>query len=200
MALVESDLDPDPFVQFTRWYEEARAAGMPDADAMTLATATPEGRPSARMVVLRGFDERGFVFFTNYESRKARELDENGHAALVFHWRELDRQVRAEGPVRRLDRDASARYFAQRPPGHRLSAWASPQGEVVASRDQLDRMFAEVEARFAGGDVPLPPFWGGYLLRPDVFEYWQARPDRLHDRLRYRPYTAGAWLLERLAP
>jgi pyridoxamine 5'-phosphate oxidase len=191
--------DPDPVARFARWWSEARAA-VPgdDADAMVVATASADGEPAARFVILRGFDERGFVFFSNYGSAKAADLDANPRAAVLLYWSSLHRQVRAWGPVSKLAAEESARYFASRPPGHRLAAWASPQSSVVASREVLERGFAEAAARF-GDDPPLPPFWGGYLVEPGAFEFWEGREHRLHDRVRYRR-AGGAWVIERLAP
>jgi pyridoxamine 5'-phosphate oxidase len=198
-GLSEDDVDPDPVVQFGRWFDDARAADLVEPSAMTLATATADGVPSARMVLLRGVDERGFVFYTNYESRKAAELAANPRAALVFWWGALQRQVRVEGPVQPTSQEESAAYFRTRPPGSRLSAWASPQSRVIPGREVLDQRVAELAARHPDGDVPLPPFWGGYRLVPEVVELWQQRPNRLHDRLRYTR-TPGGWRLERLAP
>ncbi len=200
-ALSEASVDPDPIVQFRRWFDEAEAAGLPEPNAMTLATATADGRPSARVVLLKGVDARGFAFYTNYASRKGRELAANPRAALVFHWAELERQVRVEGRVERLSEQESAAYFRSRPLGARLGAWVSPQSEVIAGREVLETRLAELAARFADGDVPLPPWWGGFRLVPELVELWQGRPDRLHDRLRYRRGgSGGGWRLERLAP
>ncbi|HEV7527089.1 MAG TPA: pyridoxamine 5'-phosphate oxidase [Acidimicrobiia bacterium] len=192
-------VDPDPIAQFRRWYDAARAAGVRQPDAMTLATASPGGAVSARTVLLRGIDERGFVFFTNFESAKGSELAANPSAALVFHWREQERQVRVVGVVSRVDDDEAAQYWQSRPRGHRISAWASPQSRVV-DRAELLANVAEVEARFAGEDPPLPAFWGGYRVGVDQFECWQGRADRLHDRVRYRRDGNGGWARERLAP
>ena len=197
--LLESDFDPDPLVQFGRWFEEARAADIRAPHAVALATATRDGRPSVRIVLAQSFDERGFVFYTGTESRKGRELGENRNAALLFHWDVLGRQVRIEGIADPVPREEAAAYFASRPRGHQLSSWASPQSEVVSSRDWLDERAVEAAARFEGRDVELPGRWGGYRLAPAVYEFWQHREDRLHDRLRYRP-ADGVWLLERLAP
>ena len=199
-GLAEGDVDPDPVVQFGRWLGDAQAAGLVEPTATTLATATADGRPSARMVLLRGVDQRGFVFYTNYESRKAAELAANPRAALVFWWGELQRQVRVEGRVERTSQEESAAYFATRPLGSRLSAWASPQSQVIAGRAVLERRVAELAAAYPGGDVPLPPFWGGYRLVHEVVELWHGRPNRLHDRLRYTRAEGGGWRIERLAP
>jgi pyridoxamine 5'-phosphate oxidase len=190
---------PDPIAQFRRWYDEAEAAAVVQPDAMTLATATLDGAVSARTVLLRGLDEHGFAFFTNLESAKGGELVANPRAALVFHWRELERQVRVVGPVRRVDDAAATLYWESRPRGHRLSAWASPQSHAV-DRAELDARVAEVEARFVQADPPLPPFWGGFVVGVEQLECWQGRPDRLHDRVRYRTDGQGGWLRERLAP
>jgi pyridoxamine 5'-phosphate oxidase len=199
-GLVEADVDPDPVVQFGRWFDDAGAAGLVEPSAMALATAGADGVPSARMVLLRGVDQRGFVFYSNYESRKAAELAANPRAALVFWWGELQRQVRVEGPVERTSQEESAAYWRTRPPGSRLSAWASPQSQVIPGRALLDERVAELAARHPDGDVPLPPFWGGYRLVPEVVELWQQRSDRLHDRLRYTRAPGGGWKIERLAP
>jgi pyridoxamine 5'-phosphate oxidase len=192
-------VDADPLAQFRRWYGEAETAGVRQPDAMTLATATPAGAVSARTVLLRGLDERGFEFFTNLESAKSLELAANPRAALVFHWREQERQVRVVGPVQRVETADAARYWDSRPLGHRLSAWASPQSRVVDDAE-LQARVAEVEARFAAQDPPLPPFWGGFVVGVDELELWQGRPDRLHDRVRYRADGGGGWQRERLAP
>lgn len=196
-----ASLDPDPHVQFERWFSEATAAGVVQPEAMTLATATMDGAPSARMVLLKGHDAGGFTFYTNRESRKGLDLAANPRAALVFHWHEpRERQVRVEGRVEALDDERSAAYFATRPRGARLAAWASPQSRPVAGRDELELRYDELAARFADGDdVPLPPFWGGYLVIPDAIELWQAREHRFHDRVRYEREAEG-WLRERLGP
>jgi pyridoxamine 5'-phosphate oxidase len=198
--LLPHSMDPDPIKQFGAWLQDAEQAELPLANAMTLATSNGQGRPSARMVLLKGVDERGFVFFTNYESRKAQELDENPFAALVFCWLPLSRQVRVEGRVEALDSGDSDLYFASRPRGHQLEAHASSQSQVIRDRDFLETQFNTVARRFTGQDVPRPPQWGGYRVVPAVLEFWQEGADRLHDRLRYRRDQAGHWVIERLAP
>jgi pyridoxamine 5'-phosphate oxidase len=199
VTLETADLHPDPLVQFRRWFEEAQAAGIDLPEAATLATAAAGPRPSARTVLLKGVDERGFLFYTNYESRKGRELAANPRAALVFHWPlEPRRQVTAAGPVERLPSEESEAYFRTRPLGSRLGAWASRQSEVIPGREVLEAAFAEAEARH-GDDPPRPAWWGGYVLVPERVELWQNRPNRLHDRFRYSREGPG-WRLERLAP
>jgi pyridoxamine 5'-phosphate oxidase len=197
--LRRSDLDQDPLRQFERWYEEAgRVVEFPEAVA--LATASPDGHPSVRMVLAKAFDERGFKFHTGHGSRKARELGATGRGALLFYWHPLGRQVRIEGPVTRLDEDESAEYFRTRPRGGQIAAWASTQSEVIGSREQLEAKVAELVREFEGRDVPLPPHWGGYRLEPEVWEFWQHRDSRLHDRFRYRRQDGREWTIERLAP
>ena len=195
----EHDLDPDPLRQFERWFAEARAAGDAVPEAMALATATADGRPSARMVLLKQADERGFSFHTNYESRKSAELDENPRAALLFHWRPLGRQARIEGSVERVSEAESEAYFRTRPHGSRIAAWASPQSRPLADRAELEQLFAAAAERHAGEDVPLPPHWGGFRVVPDAYEFWEHGDDRLHDRVRYER-DAGGWTRTRLAP
>jgi pyridoxamine 5'-phosphate oxidase len=196
----EDEFSPNPLEQFARWFEDARRGGLELPEAMTLATADGDGTPSARMVLLKGVDERGFVFFTNYESRKGRELADNPRAALVFHWPLAPRrQVLVMGSVERVPDAESEEYFHSRPRGSRLAALASRQSTVVPDREALDRAFAELESEHPGEDVPRPGWWGGYVLRPHTVEFWQNRPNRLHDRLRYRR-DGGAWILERLSP
>ena len=191
--LRRSDLDADPLRQFEQWYAQA------GSDAVALATATGHGAPSARMVLLKGADERGFVFHSSYEGRKARELAENPRAALLFYWHDLGRQVRVEGDVEQVDRGESEAYFRTRPRGGQLAAWTSNQSEPVGSRDELEERFREVESRYEGEDVPLPPHWGGFRLIAETYEFWQHRENRLHDRFRYRHADEG-WQIERLSP
>jgi pyridoxamine 5'-phosphate oxidase len=199
-GLYEADLDPNPIQQFRVWFDQALSAGLAEPNAMTLATATPGGRPSARMVLIKGLDERGFVFYTNYESRKGQELAANPYAALVFYWAELERQVRIEGVVEQVAPEQSDAYFHSRPLGSRLSAAASRQSQALASRDELERRVASLAAAHADGLLPRPPHWGGYRLVPDTIEFWQGRPSRLHDRLRYLRDRTGVWVVERLSP
>jgi pyridoxamine 5'-phosphate oxidase len=198
------DLEPDPVAMFRRWLDDAVASGLHEPNAMVVSTVSAQGRPSARMVLLKGLDDRGFVFYTNYESAKARDLAANPAAALLFPWHDLQRQVRVEGTVTRVTPEESAAYFAQRPRESQLGAWASPQSRVVANRSALDERYGGVLAQFAGlDDVPVPPFWGGFRVAPDEVEFWQGRRGRLHDRLRYRraePDPHAPWTVDRLAP
>lgn len=198
--LLRGDMDPDPLRQFARWFNDAGQAGIPLPNAMTLATTSHQGKPSARMVLLKEVDARGFVFFSNDESRKGRELEENPFAALVFSWLPLSRQVRVEGRVERVAPGDADRYFASRPRGAQLGAHASPQSGVIPHRAFLAERLQEVNRQFAGREVPRPPHWGGYRVVPKVLEFWQEGENRLHDRLRYRRGDAGAWVIERLAP
>ncbi|HEU0028452.1 MAG TPA: pyridoxamine 5'-phosphate oxidase [Ktedonobacterales bacterium] len=199
-GLSERDVDADPIRQFQAWLDAAIAAGHPEPTAMTVATATPDGAPSARMTLLKGLDERGFVFYTNYESRKGRELGANPRAALVFFWVMLERQVRVEGHVERATPEESDTYFHSRPMGSQIGAAASPQSQPVPDRATLERRFAALEAEYDGGEVPRPAHWGGFRIIPDAIEFWQGRPNRLHDRLRYTRQPGGGWRIERLAP
>ena len=199
-GLAEADVVPDPVAQFRAWFEKALAANLHEPNAMTLATATPDGRPSARVVLLKGFDERGFVFYTNYEGRKARELEANPYAALGFYWGELERQVRIEGRVNRFSEEESDAYYASRPRGSRLGAWASEQSRPVESREVLEARLRALEKEYEGRDIPRPPFWGGYRVEPEAVEFWQGRENRLHDRLVYRRLGDGGWEIERLQP
>ena len=195
----ERDLDPDPLRQFQRWFTEARDAGIELPESMALATSTVDGRPSVRMVLLKDAAESGFAFYTNYESRKGAELDANPHAALLFHWQPLGRQVRVEGRVERVPADESEAYFVTRPLGSRLAAWASPQSRPLAGRDELERLYEEAVARFPADEVPRPPHWGGFRLLPEAFEFWQHAENRLHDRIRYER-DGATWKRERLGP
>ena len=222
-GLRRADLDPDPIVQFNRWFEQAsgartsgrllkflvglyksllmiRGVAPMEINSMTLATADAQGRPSARTVLLKGLDPRGFVFFTNYDSRKGNELDANPHAALVFYWADMERQVCVAGEVTRVSREESEAYFKSRPRGSRIAAWASTQSEVITDRPALEEKWRTIEKQYPGEEVPLPLFWGGYVLNPTRIEFWQGRPNRMHDRFRYTRGTEGAWRIERLAP
>ena len=192
-------LSQDPLEQFEHWFAEAKRAGVEVPEAMTLATADAEGAPSARMVLLKGAGEDGFVFYTGYGSRKSEELEQNPSAALVFYWRPLGRQVRVEGSVERVSEAESAEYFATRPRGSQLAAWASRQSRPLGSREELERRYAELEREYEDRDVPLPPQWGGYRLRPEAIEFWEHRENRLHDRIRYTRAREG-WKVERLSP
>ena len=198
-GLTEADAHPDPIEQFRWWFYDALAANLHEPNAMTLATSTPDGRPSARVVLLKGFDERGFVFYTNYEGRKARELDENPYCALVFYWGDLERQVRVEGRAGRVPKEESDAYYESRPRGSRLGAWASVQSHPIRDREALEARLWELEAEYEGCELPRPPFWGGYRVEPEEVEFWQGRENRLHDRLLYRRSHEG-WDVVRLQP
>ncbi|MFM8578118.1 MAG: pyridoxamine 5'-phosphate oxidase [Planctomycetaceae bacterium] len=200
-ALDEASVNRDPIGQFASWYDAAVAAGVPEPEAMTLSTATPVGRPSARVVRLRGFDQSGFCFFTNYDSRKGLELEANPNAALTFHWASLERQVRIEGRVTKTSPAESDAYFRTRPSASRIGAWSSPQSQVIADRSILESLFGRFRSEHPDDTaIPRPAHWGGYRLVPDRIEFWQGRPSRLHDRLRFRRVEGGTWFLERLAP
>jgi pyridoxamine 5'-phosphate oxidase len=198
--LLESEVAADPVQQFAVWFEEAGRSGDIEPNAMALATVSADGTPNCRMVLLKDFDASGFVFYTNLQSRKGVELAANPRATLLFYWPELERQVRIAGTVEQVTREESERYFRSRPVGHRLGAWASRQSAVVENRDKLEHAAAEAARRFEGADVPLPPYWGGYRVRPSVLEFWQGRADRLHDRIEYLRDPAAGWILRRLAP
>jgi pyridoxamine 5'-phosphate oxidase len=200
-ALTKDNIDANPIRQFQTWSDEVRAQGVSEQDtiSMTLATTGTAGQPSARIVLLKSFDDRGFVFYTNYQSRKGQELSENPRASLLFYWPQLWRQVRIEGVVEKISPAESEEYFQSRPLGSKLGAWASNQSQVVDQRETLEARFAELQKRF-GEDVPRPEYWGGYRLKPNSIEFWQGRDNRLHDRLRYRQQESGVWLIERLGP
>jgi pyridoxamine 5'-phosphate oxidase len=198
--LREQDVDPDPLRQYMVWFAEAETAGVRMPEAAAVATASADGAPSVRMVLVKGFDERGFVFYSGYASRKGRELAANPRAALLFHWDPLGRQVRIEGPVAHTSVEESAAYVRERPRASQLSALASPQSQTIDSRQELERRVAELDQRHRGGDLPLPSDWGGFRLAAETFEFWQQRQDRLHDRLRYRRDDDTRWVIERLAP
>jgi pyridoxamine 5'-phosphate oxidase len=199
-GLAEKDLARDPFRQFDQWFQEAEAAKIVEPNAMSLATTSRDGRPSVRTVLLKAVDGRGFVFYTNYESRKGRELESVPRAALLFPWIALERQVIVEGPVTRVTREESEAYFHSRPLASQLSAWVSQQSSVISGRKLLEEALKELEKKYAGRPVPLPPHWGGYRVAPETVEFWQGRRSRLHDRLRYRRGDDGGWTIERLAP
>ena len=199
-GLNETDLLDTPFQQFQRWLEQAIAAELPEPNAMTLATLSKEGKPIARMVLLKGLDEKGFVFYTNYDSAKGKQLTETDSAALVFWWAGLERQVRVEGTVEKVSSEESDAYFQSRPKASQLGAWASPQSQVIESRDVLEQRLAQLEEKYATEKVPRPPHWGGFRVIPSAIEFWQGRPSRLHDRIRYELDEKGDWFYQRLAP
>lgn len=199
-TLLESDVQANPVNQFEKWWGDALNSEIEEANAMTLATASGQGMPSARIVLLKGFSESGFVFFTNYQSHKGKELEENPNACLVFFWKELERQVRITGPVEKISAVESDEYFLSRPEASRIGAWASPQSSVIKAREVIDENSLAFVNRFAGGNIPRPPHWGGYIVKPLVFEFWQGRPSRLHDRIRYTLTENKSWMIERLAP
>jgi pyridoxamine 5'-phosphate oxidase len=199
-GLRRADLHTNPIEQFNAWFAAALAADIREANAMSLATATSDGKPSVRIVLLKGFDERGLVFFTNYDSEKGEQLNANPHAELCLYWSSLERQVRVRGTVEKTSREDSAAYFHSRPVGSQLGAWVSRQSSVVDARQVLEAKLEEMKERYPKGDIPLPPHWGGYRLKPDRFEFWQGRPNRLHDRFRYSRNADGKWVIDRLAP
>jgi pyridoxamine 5'-phosphate oxidase len=198
-GLLESDVDKDPFRQFSLWFEQASNAGIMEPNAMSHATVSPDGQPSMRVVLLKGVDDKGFIFFTNYESRKGKDIELNPKSSLLFFWGELERQVRIEGTIEKISQESSKAYFDSRPEGSRIGAWSSNQSEVVASRDVLEARFDENMSRFAGKDIPMPDYWGGYRLVPTMLEFWQGRGSRMHDRIRYR-LVDNTWLIDRLSP
>lgn len=199
-ALIEIDMDPDPVVQFWKWYEDALNSNSIQPDAMTVASATKDGKPSARMMLLKDVDVDGFVFYTNQESRKGEEFSKNAQVALVFWWALFERQVRVEGIIEKISDSEADSYFKTRPRGSRLAAWSSHQSRVISSRQALDDRFRGLEALYRGRDIPRPPYWVGYRLRHSTIEFWQGRPNRLHDRLRYRQVEGEGWIIERLSP
>lgn len=199
-GLLEKDLAKDPFRQFERWFQEAEAAKIPEPNAMVLASSTATGRPSSRIVLLKGLDGRGFTFFTNYDSRKSHELIANPYASLTFPWITMERQVLIEGQVVKISHEENDAYFHSRPQGSQIGAWASPQSTVIASRSVLEDALKSYEKKYAGQTIPLPANWGGFRVIPESVEFWQGRRNRLHDRLRYRRDADGAWMVERLAP
>lgn len=198
-SLDESDVVKDPVQQFSKWWEEAINSGIDEVNAMTLATADATGKPSARIVLLKGMDENGFVFFTNYNSHKGEDIAANPFASLVFFWKELERQVRIEGTISKVSAEESDAYFNSRPAGSRIGAWASPQSKIIASRQVIEKKVQELEKDFDGKTIERPQHWGGYVVMPQVIEFWQGRPSRLHDRIRYTKVENG-WKIERLAP
>jgi len=198
--LRRNDLDPDPFVQFDRWFSEALEVEAMDANAMSLATASADGQPSMRTVLLKYYDRTGFVFYTNLGSRKSGEIDSNPKVALLFYWHELHRQVMITGAARRISTAESIRYFARRPRDSQIGAWVSRQSSLISSRSLLENEFAKIKEKFAGGEIPLPSFWGGYRIAPDSIEFWQGRESRLHDRFMYRGNSDSGWEIGRLAP
>jgi pyridoxamine 5'-phosphate oxidase len=199
-GLSETEIDLNPFIQFKKWFDQALAAQLPEPNAMTIATAMPDGKPSARMVLLKDFDERGFVFFTNYNSRKGQELAENPQAALVFWWAELERQVRISGHVEKVAENESDKYFHSRPANSRLGAWVSNQSEVIESREVLEQRLQEFHSKYENQEIPRPPHWGGLRVIPTEIEFWQGRSSRLHDRLLYTRSDDNSWKIERLSP
>jgi pyridoxamine 5'-phosphate oxidase len=199
-GMQETDIDRNPFVQFQQWFDQAREAQIPEPNAMTLATTTPDGKPSARIVLLKNFDPRGFVFYTNYNSQKGQELAENPQASLVFWWAELERQVRICGRVEKVSENESDEYFYSRPLNSRLGAWTSNQSEIICDRNVLEQRFEELQHKYKDGNVPRPQHWGGLRVIPTEIEFWQGRPSRLHDRLRYTRLDDNSWVIERLSP
>ena len=199
-SLTEEAAAANAIDQFTAWWDEAINSNIDEVNAMTLATATPNGIPSARIVLLKGYDKNGFVFFTNYQSHKGRELETNPHAALLFFWKELERQVRIDGVIEKVSATESDHYYQSRPTGSRIGAWASPQSQVIADRKVIENNFLQYEEKFGTHFIPRPEHWGGYVLKPNTIEFWQGRSSRLHDRLQYKLQSDGSWQIQRLAP
>jgi pyridoxamine 5'-phosphate oxidase len=198
-TLLEVDVSPDPFIQFGKWWEEAMKSEIDEVNAMTLATADKNNIPSARIVLLKGYDKNGFIFFTNYQSHKGEQLLQNPNACLVFFWKELERQIRITGTVEKISGQESDAYFSSRPAGSRIGAWASPQSSVIANRIVIEEKLKDFEQQFGDNNIPRPPHWGGYIVKPVQIEFWQGRPNRLHDRMQYT-LQEGSWVIERLAP
>lgn len=198
IPLNSSSVNPNPFKQFSKWFEQALKSGLLEPNSMAVATATRAGRPSTRILLLKGYSEKGFIFFTNYKSRKGKELEENPYASLLFFWEKTERQVRIEGRVKKISQEETKEYFDTRPYESRLGAWASMQSSVIESRDVISKKYMKYFQQYRG-EVPVPPYWGGYCLEPDYFEFWQGRPNRLHDRIRYKK-TKGVWKIDRLSP
>lgn len=199
-SLGEEDVSSDPYIQFDKWWKQSMEAAIEEPNAMTLATATAKGKPSARIVLLKGYTQDGFIFFTNYQSHKGMQLDENPFASLVFFWKELERQVRIEGSVKKIAVEESDAYFNSRPAESKIGAWASPQSKVIASRQVIEENVTELLKSFAGKEIDRPTHWGGYIVKPILVEFWQGRPGRLHDRMQYSLRADGGWTIERLAP
>ena len=199
-SLLEKDVDADPVKQFEIWWGQAIQSGIDEPNAMTLATSTLSGKPSCRIVLLKAIRHNGFVFFSNYDSRKGKQIHDNPFAALVFFWKELERQVRIEGAIKKISERESDAYFTKRPLESRISAWSSPQSEVIKSRDILEKNVSDIKNRFESETIPRPPYWGGYIVNPTLIEFWQGRPGRLHDRLQYSMGARTTWKIERLAP
>jgi pyridoxamine 5'-phosphate oxidase len=199
-SMDESEVDKDPLIQFTNWFKAAVETAVVSPNAMVVATASKEGKPSARVLLLRNFGENGFVFYSNYNSRKAANLEDNPYAALNFFWPELEKQIRIEGVIEKHSDKESDAYFSQRPDGSKLAAWSSPQSKVISNRAYLEEKYAATELLFKNQDIPRPPFWGGYVLKPHLFEFWQGRLNRMHDRVAYKLIAPGEWKIERLAP
>ncbi len=199
-SLTEKEVSKNPITQFEKWFKEAMMSDLLEPNIMTLATASPDGKPSARVVLLKGFDQNGFIFYTNYLSRKGKEIAKNPYASLVFYWHELERQVRIEGTIEKLGKEESERYFQSRPKDSQIGALASPQSQEIESRKELEAKWLELEEKYHNKDVPKPSFWGGYIVRPQLIEFWQGRPGRLHDRLLFKRVDKATWKLVRLAP